>query len=77
MGQAALRTAQTVVVPQVDGVAVHVEHVEPQRLFLVEVEGEVEAPLPLRVPGVGHRLRPANLGPVRSEAGLGERGDCD
>ena len=49
--------------------------VDHTALFLVEVEGEVEAPLPLRVPGVPHRLSPAQLGPVRSEAGLEDRGD--
>ena len=60
-------------VPQVGGVAVHVEDVEPEPLLLVEVVGQVEAPLPLWVAGVGHRLRPADLGPVRSEASLEER----
>ena len=75
LSQGALSTAQTVVVPQVGGVAVHVEDVEPECLLLVEVIGQVEAPLPLRVPGVPHRLCPAQLGPVRSEAGLEDRGD--
>ena len=51
-------------VPQVGGLAVHVEDVEPQLLLLVEVEGEVEAALPLRVARVVHRLRPAHLRPV-------------
>ena len=62
-------------VPQVGGLAVHVEDVEPQLLLLVEVEGEVEAALPLRVARVVHRLRPAHLRPVGSQAGLGQRGE--